>query len=231
MQRRTFLDASARHLAALGLGSLLLAEPALAALSPADGNGLPDITDGMLQLALRVQESADAGRRPFAIVDKHAALLGVWAAGGRLCGVSRALLGSTPGDHSVPGVGERTQEGRLTAFDRTTPAGRFESTPGRNRDGEAIVWLDYEAALAIHRLRPGAGHAERARRLATAGGADKRVSAGCVVVPGAFYDGVVAPVLGRQRGVVYVMPERAPRHEAWMALWRAVSARQFASAF
>jgi len=31
-----------------------------------------------------------------------------------------------------------------------------------------------------------------------------------VVVPVAFYDDVVSPLLGRQRGVVYVLPETRP---------------------
>ena len=33
---------------------------------------------------------------------------------------------------------------------------------------------------------------------------------GCVVVPVAFYEQVVAPVLGHQRAVVYVLPEDRP---------------------
>ena len=32
--------------------------------------------------------------------------------------------------------------------------GRFASAPGRNDKGEAIVWVDYDASFAIHRLRP-----------------------------------------------------------------------------
>jgi len=39
---------------------------------------------------------------------------------------------------------------------------------------------------------------------------EKRISYGCIVVPVAFYDAVVRPSLGRQRGVVYVLPETRP---------------------
>ena len=47
-----------------------------------------------------------------------------------------------------------------------------------------------------------------ARALASARSDDKRLSAGCVVVPGSFYDAVVQPVLGAGRAVVYVLPEQ-----------------------
>jgi hypothetical protein len=160
------------------------------------------------ETAARILASGDHGRRPFAIVDKTAALLSLYNADGRVLGTSSVLLGRVVGDHSVPGVGERTQAGRLRPEDATTPAGRFHSTPGQNLTGESVVWVEPETALAIHRLRPGAAHADRARRLAAPNPAWKRVSAGCVVVPVAFYESHVHPVLGRRPGVVYVLPER-----------------------
>jgi len=160
------------------------------------------------EIAARVLASGDHGHRPFAIVDKRAALLSLYNAEGHVLGTSSVLLGQVVGDHSMPGVGERTQTGRLRPEDKTTPAGRFYSTPGKNRDGESVVWVEPETAFAIHRLRPGAGHADRARRLSTANPALKRASAGCIVVPVAFYESHLQPVLGRQPGVVYVLPER-----------------------
>lgn len=219
MQRRRFLQ----QFTAASLSAGFLVEPSLAAASAPQP---PQISAGIEQLAQRVLRTADTGQCPFAIVDKHTATIAVYLAGGALAGVSRTLLGQARGDHSEPGVGERTQTGSLRPQDLTTPAGRFESAPGRNRQGEAIVWLDYACALAIHRLRPGAARAERARRLASSGVADKRVSAGCVVVPESFYDLTVAGVLGRGPGVVYVLPEEAAPQESWRALWRQVSARQ-----
>lgn len=218
MHRRHLLQ----QFAAISLSPGFFADAALASPPAAP------ITDGARQLAERVLRSADTGQHPFAIVDKHAAMIAVYLANGGLAGVSRTLLGRTRGDHSLPGVGERTQAGRLRPEDLTTPAGRFDSVPGRNRQGEAIVWLDYGSALAIHRLRPGPSRRERARRLSTSSVADKRVSAGCVVVPEAFYDGIVARVLGRGPGVVYVLPEEPSPRESWRALWREVSARQMA---
>ena len=151
--------------------------------------------------------TADHRQQPFAVVDKRAATISVYRADGVLAGTSSVLLGSTPGDYSMPGVGERAQTGQLRADDRTTPAGRFNSEPGRNRAGDAIVWVDYASAFAIHRLRAGPSKEHRARRLRSVSAADKRVSDGCVVVPEAFFDAVVQPTLGRTRGVVYVLPE------------------------
>jgi hypothetical protein len=174
--------------------------------------------DGASALAQRVLVRGDAGGLPFAIVDKQAATLHVYRGDGRLVGTTPALLGQTPGDRSVPGVGERTQLGQLRNSDRTTPAGRFASEPGRNRAGEAVIWIDYASAFAIHRLRPGPSREHRALRLASPNPALRRTSNGCVVVPVAFYKAVVEPVLGLGRGVVYVMPEDRVALPPWAAL-------------
>ena len=148
----------------------------------------------------------DAGGRPFAIVDKKSARLYVFHADGRLAGASAALLGLARGDVSPPGIGQRVLSG-IAPQERITPAGRFDSEPGRNLKGEAIVWIDYEAAVAIHRLRPAPPAERRPQRLASDSAEDRRISLGCVVVSAEFYDEVVAPLLGRRRGVVYVLPE------------------------
>ncbi|HZF79266.1 MAG TPA: L,D-transpeptidase [Rubrivivax sp.] len=220
MQRRQFLQ----HFTAASVGAGVFAGPVVAA--PAQP--VPVVSKSIKMLAHRVLSANDPGQRPFAIVDKHTATIALYLPSGAVAGVSRTLLGQARGDRSLPGVGERTQSGRLRPQDLTTPAGRFESIPGRNREGEAIVWLDYGTAFAIHRLRPGASQAERARRLASGSVADKRGSAGCVVVPEPFYDQTVAGLLGRRPGVVYVMPEETAPHESWLELWRQVSARQMA---
>ncbi|GAB3773845.1 hypothetical protein GCM10028796_47110 [Ramlibacter monticola] len=154
-----------------------------------------------------VQRTGDARGRPYAVVDKRSAHLYVFDGDGRLAGHSPALLGSAPGDHTVAGVGDHAQGGHVPPDERTTPAGRFEAQPGENRTGEHVIWVDYESAFAIHRLRPGFSYAGRAGRLSTAQAAKMRVSWGCVVVPVAFYTDVVQRVLGASRSVVYVLPE------------------------
>lgn len=154
-----------------------------------------------------VLDHADHRARPFAIVDKREARLHVFDARGRLVGATPVLLGLTPGDRAVvTDMGDRPVAS-LAPDERTTPAGRFESEPGVNDRGEAIVWIDYDAALAIHRLRPAPARERRPARLASDDPAQRRISYGCVVVPVAFYERVVAPTLGRTRGVVYVLPE------------------------
>ena len=157
-------------------------------------------------LARRIHAAADHGQRPYAIVDKQQARIFVFDAGGKLLGDSAVLLGAARGDSSPADIAQRTPAS-LRPHERITPAGRFESEPGHNDRGEAIVWIDYEASLALHRLRPSPAHERRAQRLASATPDDNRISLGCVIVPVAFYDTVVAPLLGRRRGVVYVLPE------------------------
>ena len=184
-------------------GAVLLSGLLVAASARANA----PVSEDVRRLAQRVRDTTDHARRPFAIVDKRAALLVVFDADGRLAGSTAALLGSAHGDNTVPGVGERTQRGALRVGDATTPAGRFETQPGHNLSGEAVVWVDLQAAFAIHRLRPGPAQAARARRLASADPSNKRVSQGCVVVSVAFFTQVVLPLLGQHPAVVYVLPE------------------------
>jgi len=153
-----------------------------------------------------IARHADNQRMPFAIVDKKNARMFVFEPDGRLRAATAVLLGAGPGDESVPGIAGR-DPASLLPQERTTPAGRFVSEPGHNLKGEDIVWVDYDAKIAIHRLRPDAARAQRAVRLASAAVDDKRVSFGCIVVPVGFYDSVVRPALGNRRGVVYVLPE------------------------
>ena len=147
--------------------------------------------------------------RPFAVVDKRLATLSVYDAGGHLLGRTPALLGLAPGDAAVPTARGKAPEA-LTPRERVTPAGRFETLPGRNLGGERVVWFDYEANLAIHRLRPAPARQHRPQRLASAELQDRRITLGCVVVDPAFFDQVVLPALGSGPGLVYILPERAP---------------------
>ena len=157
-----------------------------------------------------VLRNADHGGRPFAVVDKRLARIYVFDGQGRLTGETAALLGQTWGDHIVPGVGERAQTGSVRPDERTTPAGRFESAPGRNIKGEHVIWVDHVSAFAIHRLRSDGAKRSREIRLGTASPDDNRASLGCVIVPVRFYEDIIEPTLGRTRSVVYVLPETGP---------------------
>lgn len=163
-------------------------------------------------------DTGDAGRRPYLVVDKKDARLYVFGPGGRLLASTAVLLGSAWGDHTVPGVGERAQLGTVAPEERTTPAGRFLTHAGRNLEGEHVIWVDYASAFAIHRLRPGPAHEQRAARLASATPRDNRSSSGCVVVPVAFYQQVIEPLLGQRQAVVYVLPETQPVRDVFGAM-------------
>ncbi len=167
--------------------------------------------------ASRVLAASDHQGLPFVIVDKKDARMFVFGPDGQLRGASAALLGLASGDHSVPGIGTR-ELSRILPAERTTPAGRFLSQPGRNLQGEDLVWVKHSEGLAIHRLRPGSSQEQRAQRLASSTPEDNRISLGCVVVPVAFYQAVVAPVLGKSFSMVYVLPETAPVQALFGAL-------------
>ena len=190
------------------LAAVVLSLCALTCRAAPDYAGEPASPDAR-DAAGWIMDTNDHHGQPFAIVDKREARVYVFDAAGHLIGASTALLGMTPGDGSIPDIARRAPSS-LLPDERTTPAGRFASQPGRNDKGEDIVWVDYRASLAIHRLRPAPAHERRPARLASASPDDNRISFGCIVLPVGFYESVVAPTLGRHRGVVYVLPENSP---------------------
>ena len=198
-----------------------------AALCEASGGGADPVgeraSDDARYAANWVRESGDHQSQPFAIVDKRDARIYVFDAQGQVLGVSPVLIGLAPGDLSVPDIARRTPSSLLPA-ERTTPAGRFNTEPGHNDKGEDIVWVDYEASLAIHRLRPAPLAERRGERLSSQVAAEHRISYGCVVVPVEFYERIVAASLGKRRGVVYVLPETRPVREMFGALELSASA-------
>lgn len=161
------------------------------------------------QMADWVMASRDHHGMPFVIVDKQHVRVFVFQPGGQLSGSTPALMGSALGDDSVSGIGEREMSAILP-HERTTPAGRFVSLPGVNSFGEDIVWVDYAAAVSMHRVRAKDPKERRLERLASATPDDNRISFGCINLPAGFYDTVVKPALGTRRGVVYVLPETRP---------------------
>lgn len=162
--------------------------------------------DDARELLAWIRTTADNRRQPFAIIDKKAATLQVFDAAGKRLGTSPVLLGMAVGDDSVPGIGDRKIADILPA-ERTTPAGRFASEPGVNLQGTDIVWIDYDAAVSLHRVRAHNPAERRLQRLASPTAADNRISYGCVNVPVAFYDAFIQPVFGVKPAVIYVLPE------------------------
>lgn len=187
-----------------------VASPLSTAPLPAP-RGIPAIPDRgvseMEQLARWVRSTGDNQRLPFLIVDKKQARVWVFEPSGALRGSTPALMGAARGDHSVPGIGERPMAS-IRPEERTTPAGRFAAELGHNIKGEDIVWVDYDAAVSLHRVRATNPAERRLQRLASPTPQDNRISYGCINVPQAFYESIVLPALKEpKRAVVYVLPE------------------------
>lgn len=161
-----------------------------------------------------IVESANNQGQPFAILDKTQAKLFVFQPQGQLRAASPVLLGGARGDDSVPGIGKR-KIADILPKERTTPAGRFVIEAGRNANGEDVFWVDYEAAVSMHRVRATNPKERRLERLATPTPADNRISYGCINVPVAFFNTVVNPVFQGTRGVVYVLPETRSVHKVF----------------
>lgn len=155
--------------------------------------------------AWAVQSSNSQGM-PFVIIDKKAAQLHVFDARGVLTASSPVLLGLAVGDQSIPGIGERKMS-EIQPHERTTPAGRFVSEPGKNLGGEDIVWIEYDTAISMHRVRANNASERRLQRLSSPSVSDNRISYGCVNVPAGFYNRYVAPYWSQRAGVIYVLPE------------------------
>jgi hypothetical protein len=151
-----------------------------------------------------VAASGDNNGLPFIVVDKIRAKVFVFDRNGWLLGATSALLGEARGDDSVPGIGGQTLSS-ITPAERTTPAGRFVAEPGRDLHND-VLWIDYGASLALHRVIAGPGD-RRLHRLETKSASDKRISYGCVEVPTEFYDDVVQKTFMSTGGIVYILPE------------------------
>lgn len=157
-------------------------------------------------------DSGDSGGMPYLIIDKVNARVFVFDAGGDLQGVQPALLGMGRGDSTAEGIGDL----RLAAIrprDRTTPAGRFVASLDRDLQGREILWVDYDDALALHRVAKGQPSERRAERLESSSADDNRISYGCINVPVSFYENVVSPAFTRTGGIVYILPEMSTARE------------------
>jgi hypothetical protein len=193
----------ARAMAAAGAGD----EPA-GATTPrpsADFAGRLPSADAR-RVADWIAGTGDNHSLPFVIVDKKQTRVFVFDAQARLLGATSALLGSARGDESAPGIGER-KLADIRPEERTTAAGRFEAALGRDLSDQDVLWVDYKAALALHRVLSNNSREHRLERLAKASPLDHRITFGCIDVPVTFYDRVVHPTFAGTRGVVYVLPE------------------------
>ena len=165
-----------------------------------------------------VADSGDNRNLSFVIIDKRNTKVFVFDQAGKLIGATPVLLGAAPGDDSVTGIGKRPIS-EVRPEERTTPAGRFMGEPGRNASGEDVVWVDYDAAVSMHRVRIVDPKERRLERLATPTTDDNRISYGCVNMPVAFFENVLSPVFRSSYGVVYVLPEFKTVREVFTAAY------------
>lgn len=160
-----------------------------------------------------VLHARDHAGQPFVIVDKRDARAFVFDGAGQLAGAAPALLGLARGDASVPGIGQRALA-TIRPQERTTPAGRFAASLARGLRGEEILWVDYDAGVALHPV-VAVPKERRLQRLASPAAADRRITYGCINVPVQFFQDVVAPLFRAAAGVVYVLPESRPPREVF----------------
>lgn len=195
----------------LAAPALVLAWAAAASTPPeqAPAKAAAPLSPQAAALSSWLQQTRDNAGAPYAVIDKRRAHLWLFDAQGRLKGSTAVLLGLAPGDQSVPGIGDRPLKD-IQPHERTTPAGRFQAEAGHNLNGEDIYWVDYDAAVSMHRVRATNPKERRLQRLATATPRDNRISYGCINVPQAFYDRQIVPTFARGRPVVYVLPESLP---------------------
>jgi hypothetical protein len=158
------------------------------------------------QVADWIADTGDNAGADFVIVDKKSARLYVFDADAGLRATTVVLLGAAVGDDSVPGIGTRPIA-QVQAQERTTPAGRFMGERGHNALGRDVVWVDYEAAVSIHRVITSQLSEHRLQRLASAAVEDKRISYGCINVPVAFYEAYIRPTFAARRAPIYVLPD------------------------
>jgi len=216
---------------ALALGIQLVCYPVNAADRTTALDHVPISPEG-LSVAARnfagwIIHSNDAGSSPYLIVDKIKARVYAFDAQGVFRGGANVLLGLAIGDDSVPGIGQK-KLAEIRPMERTTPAGRFVASLDRNLAGDEILWIDYDAAISLHRVITSNKSEYRAERLASPSANDNRISYGCINVPVKFFDQVVRPLF-KTDGIVYVMPETRPARQTFASYDRAVGSRSPAS--
>lgn len=180
--------------------------------------GRTKVSSEVRQMANWVVHSSDNKAMSFVIVDKKQAKVYLFNPKGRLKAATPALLGAAAGDDSAPGIGDKPLS-QVLADEKTTPAGRFIAELGMNTNGEDIVWVDYDAAVSMHRVRANVKAERRLERLASPTAKDNRISFGCINLPPRFYEQVLKPTVKGTGAVIYVLPETRSLHEMFASFY------------
>ena len=178
-------------------------------------------------LANWVVGTHDNGQHAFILVDKKEARAYVFRPDGQLQDSAPVLLGAAHGDTIAPGSGDKPLSA-MTQDEKITPTGRFVAKPGVNADDEDVIWVDYDAAISMHRVRPKVESEHRLERLASLATDDNRISFGCINLPVTFYEDVARPTVDRYGAVIYVLPEQRSVQEVFNA-WDVTDPAQVAA--
>jgi hypothetical protein len=179
-------------------------QPAAAARAADFGNEQP--SPDARHMADWIATSRDNKNMSFVIVDKKDAKVYIFNPQAQLKAAAPALLGSAIGDDTAPGVGDKPLD-QVLAEEKTTPAGRFIAEKGKDTRGEDVVWVDYDAAVSMHRVLK---VPERLASLASPTKDDNRMSFGCINLPPEFYEGALRPTVDHGGAVIYILPETRP---------------------
>ena len=207
-----------------GAGAVVGANPLSSALAVAPANHAPpaapaavkraefrghEASNEVQRIADWSVQSADHGGHPFIVVDKMNARLYAFDRFGTLIDQTPVLLGMGVGDKFAPGVLKMDMY-KTKPWQRITPAGRYFAEEDRNLAGEIVLWVDYDAGIAIHKLPSKPTKQRRHERIVSPDPAEHRITYGCINVPAAFYDRVVRAYFGPRGGYVYVLPDSTP---------------------
>jgi hypothetical protein len=153
--------------------------------------------------------SGDHNGMPFIIVDKVNATAVAFDRTGKLLRTTPVLIGMGVGDAFEPGVLHMDMYDTKPS-QRITPAGRYIAEEDRNLTGERVLWVDYDAGIALHKLPTKKTKQRRHERIRSANPSDHRITYGCINVPAAFYEQVVRSHFRAKGGLVYVLPDSMP---------------------
>ena len=191
-----------------------IAASTLAAAGPlADFKGTP-ASPSVQEVANWSFFTGDNHGRSVVILDKKAATVYAFDPHGQLVASAPALLGLAIGDDTAPGVGDKPLS-EVPEHERTTPAGRFVAEPGVDDTGTDVVWIDYDSAVAMHRVITTFPEQRRLERLASPKAEDRRISWGCINLPVKFYEKVLSPTVHKTGAIVYVLPETRTSREVF----------------
>ena len=165
------------------------------AAAPGSADGSP--SQAAMQVMRWVSASGDNGGLPFMIIDKTAGEVFAFDAEGQPVGKAPALTGITPGDDTVPGVGDR-ELSKIPVADRTTPAGRFRAKFGPASGHRSVLWVDYADSVSLHPVITANPKEHRLQRINSPAPDDNRITFGCINVPTHFTRKWSAPCSARR---------------------------------